>query len=219
MSIMLSFFRSNNKRRKWKKMQLPMKMTSLQKIPKNQKIELEKVVVANASIQIIPACWPFWYITQVITFYMSHLMYTLHMGHFCFGKICKCINWKYLNMFTHLIYYPVARRNFSLITFNWLANALVYNGLSFYSANLNVSSHLGFFISSAVEIPSYFLGWYFMDRWGRRWILFATMMTGGVSCICCMFVPLGKCITVYYVKIGKIKYVYLNRNLKTNLSL
>ena len=36
----------------------------------------------------------------------------------------------------------VARRNFCLITFNWLANALVYNGLSFYSANLNVSSHL-----------------------------------------------------------------------------
>ena len=64
------FFRSNNKRRKWKKMQLPRKLTSLQKIPKNQKIELEKVVVANASIQIIPACWPFWYITQVITFYL-----------------------------------------------------------------------------------------------------------------------------------------------------
>ena len=28
----------------------------------------------------------------------------------------------------------------------------VYNGLSYYSANLNVSSHLGFFISSAVEV-------------------------------------------------------------------
>ena len=51
---------------------------------------------------------------------------------------------------------------------------------------------LGFFISSAVEIPSYFVGWYIMDKWGRRWILFATMMTGGISCICCMFVPLGK---------------------------
>ena len=51
---------------------------------------------------------------------------------------------------------------------------------------------LGFFISSAVEIPSYFVGWYIMDKWGRRWILFATMMTGGISCICCMFVPLGR---------------------------
>lgn len=95
------------------------------------------------------------------------------------------------NMWNLLWYYPVARRNFFLITFNWLANALVYNGLSFYSADLGVSSHLGFFISSAVEIPSYFVGWYIMDKWGRRWILFATMMTGGISCICCMFVPLG----------------------------
>ena len=50
----------------------------------------------------------------------------------------------------------------------------------------------GFFISSAVEVPSYFVGWYLMDRWGRRWILFATMMTGGISCISCMFVPLGE---------------------------
>ena len=48
--------------------------------------------------------------------------------------------------------YPTSRRNFLLITFNWVANALVYNGLSYYSANLNVSSHLGFFISSAVEV-------------------------------------------------------------------
>ncbi|XP_023337932.1 organic cation transporter protein isoform X1 [Eurytemora carolleeae] len=86
--------------------------------------------------------------------------------------------------------YPIARRNFLLITFNWLANALVYNGLSYYSANLEVSSHLGFFISSAVEVPSYFLGWYFMDKWGRRWVLFETMMLGGLSCISCIFVPI-----------------------------
>lgn len=96
------------------------------------------------------------------------------------------------NMLKLFWHYPVARKNFFLITFNWLANAVVYNGLSFYSANLNVSSHLGFFISSVVEIPSYLIGWYVMDKWGRRWILFATMMTGGISCICCMFVTIGK---------------------------
>ena len=72
------------------------------------------------------------------------------------------------SMWVLLLYYPVARRNFFIITFNWLTNALVYNGLTFYSADLGVSSHLGFFISSAVEIPSYFMGWYVMDKWGRR---------------------------------------------------
>ena len=68
-------------------------------------------------------------------------------------------------------------------------------------------------------MPSYFLGWYIMDKWGRRWILFGTMMVqctalrsdqlleidvlywlkwmkamclvqvGGLSCIACIFVP------------------------------
>jgi len=85
--------------------------------------------------------------------------------------------------------YPTARRNFLLINAIWMANSLVYNGLSYYSANLDVSAHLGFFISSAVEIPSYFLGWYAMDKWGRRWVLFETMMIGGLSCISCIFVP------------------------------
>jgi len=103
--------------------------------------------------------------------------------------------------------YPTSRRNFLLITFNWVANALVYNGLSYYSANLNVSSHLGFFISSAVEVPSYFLGWWVMDKWGRRWILFETMMIGGLSCISCIFVPAGASAwwTVGLAMIGKFQ--------------
>lgn len=106
-----------------------------------------------------------------------------------------------------LLYYPVARRNFMLITFNWFANAMVYNGLSFYSANLHVNSFLGFFISSAVEIPSYFVGWYVMDKWGRRWILFATMTTGGIAGICCLFVPLDASpwIIVTLTMIGKFQ--------------
>ena len=72
-----------------------------------------------------------------------------------------------------------------------LVNAIVYNGLSFYSANLGVNSYLGFFISAAVEVPSYFMGWYAMDKWGRRRILFFTMVTGGISGICCILVPIG----------------------------
>lgn len=52
-----------------------------------------------------------------------------------------------------------------------------------------INSSFNFIFSSAVEVPSYFIGWYFMDKWGRRWILFSTMMIGGLSCISCMFVP------------------------------
>lgn len=87
--------------------------------------------------------------------------------------------------------YPVTRRNFLLITFNWLANAVAYNGLTYYSANLDVSPQLGFAISAAVEIPSYFLGWFLMDRVGRKRMLIATMGLGGLSCLCCSAVPAG----------------------------
>ena len=52
-----------------------------------------------------------------------------------------------------------------------------------------IKSSYNITFSSAVEVPSYFIGWYFMDKWGRRWILFSTMMIGGLSCISCMFVP------------------------------
>ena len=60
-----------------------------------------------------------------------------------FLSLFNCFFFSILTLIRH---YPIGRRNFFLITFNWLANAMVYNGLSYYSANLNVSSHLGFFI-------------------------------------------------------------------------
>ena len=66
--------------------------------------------------------------------------------------------------------FPKSRRNFFLITFNWVANALVYNGLSYYSANLNVSSHLGFFI----RFSSIFSSWFrfpFQFRFPLRFML------------------------------------------------
>lgn len=42
-----------------------------------------------------------------------------------------------------------------------------------------------------MEIPSYVLTWYAMDRLGRRWVLCLTMLLGGVACVSCMFVPEG----------------------------
>lgn len=42
-----------------------------------------------------------------------------------------------------------------------------------------------------VEIPSYVITWYAMDRLGRRWVLCLTMLLGGLACVSCMFVPEG----------------------------
>ena len=43
-----------------------------------------------------------------------------------------------------------------------------------------------------MEIPSYVITWYAMDRLGRRWVLCLTMLLGGLACVSCMFVPEGK---------------------------
>ncbi|PSN42448.1 hypothetical protein C0J52_15942 [Blattella germanica] len=88
-----------------------------------------------------------------------------------------------------ILRHPNIRKKFFILAFDWVANAVVYNGLSYNATNLGVSDYLAFFIGGAVEIPSYIITWYTMDRWGRRWVLCLTMLLGGMACVSCMFVP------------------------------
>lgn len=55
-----------------------------------------------------------------------------------------------------------------------------------------------------VEIPSYVLTWYAMDRLGRRWVLCLTMLLGGLACVSCMFVPEGNVSSIYLL--SRVKY-------------
>lgn len=103
-----------------------------------------------------------------------------------------------------LIQTPNMRKKTTIITFNWLSNAVVYNGLSYMCANLGVSDYLAFFISGLVEIPSYIIVWYAMQRWGRRWSLIITQLIGGFACVSTMFVPEDQVwVTVTLSMIGK----------------
>ena len=88
--------------------------------------------------------------------------------------------------------YPNIRKKFLIITFSWTANAIVYNGLSYNATDLGVSDYLAFFISAVVEVPSYFIVMYTMERWGRRLSLCATMLLGGLACVSCILVPKGQ---------------------------
>ena len=119
-----------------------------------------------------------------------------------------------------ILRFPNIRRKFFILAFDWVANAVVYNGLAYNTTNLGVSDYLAFFIGTvlifilcsditpslhtnpwltclincvggAVEIPSYFVTWYAMDRWGRRSTLCLTMLLGGLACVSCVFVPTG----------------------------
>ncbi|CAD6214692.1 GSCOCG00004182001-RA-CDS [Cotesia congregata] len=121
---------------------------------------------------------------------------------------------------------PNIRKKFFILAFDWVANAVVYNGLSYNTTNLGVSDYLAFFIGGIVEIPSYFITWYAMDRLGRRWVLCLTMLLGGVACVSCMFVPEDAVwVTVSLAMIGKfgiaasfaVFYVFVGELLPTVL--
>ncbi|KAI8432993.1 hypothetical protein MSG28_013875 [Choristoneura fumiferana] len=73
----------------------------------------------------------------------------------------------------------------------------------------------------AVELPSYFLAWRCMERFGRRWVLCIFSCVGGFACLCCLFVPeglpwvtvalamlgrlcIGASFAVFYVQIGEL---------------
>ncbi|XP_076239477.1 organic cation transporter 1 [Calliopsis andreniformis] len=125
-----------------------------------------------------------------------------------------------------LIRNPNIRKKFFILAFDWVANAVVYNGLSYNATNLGVSDYLAFFIGGLVEIPSYVITWYAMDRLGRRWVLCLTMLLGGLACVSCMFVPEDAVwVTVCLAMIGKfgiaasfaVFYVFVGELLPTVL--
>ncbi|CAB3244964.1 unnamed protein product [Arctia plantaginis] len=84
---------------------------------------------------------------------------------------------------------PNIRKKFFILTFDWIALGVVYNSLTYNTPNLGVNDYLAFFIGGAVEIPSYFLAWRCMERYGRRWVLCSFTCIGGIACISCILVP------------------------------
>lgn len=79
-----------------------------------------------------------------------------------------------------IIFYrtPNMRLKTILITLSWFANETVYLGLSYYGPSLGNDQYFSFFLSAAVELPSYICCWYLMDTFGRRWPLSLSMILG-----------------------------------------
>lgn len=86
---------------------------------------------------------------------------------------------------------PNMRLKTCLVTLNWFANAMVYVGLSYYGPALGSNEYVSFFLSSAVELPSAFMCWLIIDRWGRRWPICVCMIISGITCIATMSLPEG----------------------------
>ncbi|XP_045488626.1 beta-alanine transporter [Pieris rapae] len=117
--------------------------------------------------------------------------------------------------------FPNIRKKFLILTFNWVAVGVAYNSLSYNTPNLGVDDYLAFFIGGAVELPSYFIAWRCIERYGRRWVFFSFATIGGIACVCCGLVPedlpwitvslamLGRlsaaaCFAVFYIQIGEL---------------
>lgn len=95
---------------------------------------------------------------------------------------------------------PNMRLKTCLITLNWCASEMVYVGLSYYGPALGSDQYMSFFLSSAVEIPSYVVCWLLMDRVGRRWPLCLSMVISGIFCMVTVLLPNGEislCIFIY----------------------
>ncbi|XP_077990549.1 organic cation transporter protein-like [Glandiceps talaboti] len=69
------------------------------------------------------------------------------------------------------------------ICFQWFTASFVYYGLALNTDQLGVDPYTAFLIAGVVEIPSYLLCWWLLDKTGRRWLQCLFMVFGGVSLI------------------------------------
>ncbi|XP_075222780.1 organic cation transporter 1-like isoform X2 [Lycorma delicatula] len=103
-----------------------------------------------------------------------------------------------------ILKYPKIRLRFLILSFNWIANAVVYNGLSFNVTNLGIGDHHAFLIGGLIEVPSHLITWYLMDHWGRRPVLCIMMFFGGLSCVSSLFISGNNTwLTLLLAMIGK----------------
>ncbi|XP_075163047.1 SLC22A family member [Haematobia irritans] len=74
-------------------------------------------------------------------------------------------------------------------SFCWIVNVLVYFGLSLNSVLLDGDKYNNFIYIALVEIPGFLLPLVIMDRFGRRYSMFGTMLISGLCCLATVFIP------------------------------
>ncbi|XP_055348955.1 beta-alanine transporter-like [Paramacrobiotus metropolitanus] len=106
---------------------------------------------------------------------------------------------------------PNLRMKTILMIFNSFSNNLVYNGLNFFVPQLGDNEHMSFLWSSIVEVPSYFILYFTLDRFGRKMTIMSTMCIGGM-------LSLLAAVTVTFVNHTPMMVLVLGAKFCINLS-
>ncbi|XP_063622068.1 organic cation transporter protein isoform X2 [Cydia splendana] len=86
----------------------------------------------------------------------------------------------------------------------WFANSVVYYGLSLNTGKLEGNPYFITFLMGVVELPSYVIIVYFLDRVGHRALISTMMLLGGISCLVVAALPHGSKSTTGIVMVGKL---------------
>ncbi|KAJ8029102.1 Organic cation transporter-like protein [Holothuria leucospilota] len=76
-----------------------------------------------------------------------------------------------------------------IMMFVWFVNAIIYYGLSLNTGSLAGDPYLNFFLSGAVEIPSYILAVAVVTWFGRKIPVCCFHFIGGLACIVTVLIP------------------------------
>lgn len=98
---------------------------------------------------------------------------------------------------------PNIRKKTLNVCLCWFANSIAYYGLSLSSGKLYGNPFLILFVMGAVELPSYVITVYLMDRTGRRPLISFYMIAGGICCIVAAKLTQGTTVSTGVVMAGK----------------
>ncbi|GAB6023620.1 hypothetical protein CHUAL_008388 [Chamberlinius hualienensis] len=71
----------------------------------------------------------------------------------------------------------------------WFMVTMAFYGITMSAPLMGGNQFTNFIIVSAVETPAYLFGMVGMEKFGRRYVLFFSMILGGVAGVCTPFVP------------------------------
>lgn len=105
---------------------------------------------------------------------------------------------------TDLFKTPRMFRKTLIICACWFTNSVVYYGLSLNTGKLNGNPYFIMFLMGVVELPSYIIIMYFLDKVGHRALMSTMMLLGGIACLVTVAIPHGSPSTTGIVMVGKL---------------